>query len=70
MRYYKIQMGYVLNLGTILKSPLKFRNQKWNICKATKIESNVITEKIWFGLFSLFNGISTFVSYQMPKPSL
>ena len=24
----------------------------------------------WFGLVSLFNGISTFVGYLMPKPSL
>ena len=24
----------------------------------------------WFGLVSLFNDISTFVSYLMPKPSL
>ena len=24
---------------------------------------------IWFGLVSLFNGISTFVGYLMPKPS-
>ena len=22
----------------------------------------------WFGLFSLFNGISTFVGYLVPKP--
>ena len=24
---------------------------------------------VWFGLVSLFNGISTFVGYLMPKPS-
>ena len=23
---------------------------------------------VWFGLVSLFNGISTFVGYLMPKP--
>ena len=25
---------------------------------------------VWFGLVSLFNGISNFVGYSMPKPSL
>ena len=25
---------------------------------------------VWFGLVSLFNGISTFVGYLMPKPIL
>ena len=25
-------------------------------------------ERIWFGLVSLFNGISTFVGYVMTKP--
>ena len=27
-----------------------------------------VTMLIWFGLVSLFNGISTFVGYLMPKP--
>ena len=26
------------------------------------------TQKLWFGWVSLFNGISTFVGYLMPKP--
>ena len=31
---------------------------------------NICFDKIWFCLGSLFNGISTFAGYLMPKPSL
>ena len=30
--------------------------------------NEILTFFFWFGLVSLFNGISTFVSYLMPKP--
>ena len=33
--------------------------------------SNILTDNeynLWFGLVSLFNGISTFVGYLMPMP--
>ena len=30
-------------------------------------QSSSITGLVWFGLVSLFNGISTFVGYLMPK---
>ena len=36
-----------------------------------RIEGKVEQSKermVWFGLVSLFNGISTFVGYLMPKP--
>ena len=33
-----------------------------------QILNNSVQYKYWFGLVSLFNGISTFVGYLMPKP--
>ena len=39
-----------------------------NLDKKYKIIIIKETSFIWFGLVSLFNGISTFVGYLMPKP--
>ena len=33
------------------------------VCISTRVSSLV-----WFGLVSLFNGVSTFVGYLMPRP--
>ena len=46
---------------------------KMNSCLVTglfgEMKHSVIVDTCdWFGLVSLFNGISTFVGYLMPKP--
>ena len=43
----------------------KNSNDKWGADRSKGKEEND-----WFHLASLFNGISTFVCYLMPKPSL
>ena len=43
----------------------KFRN----ICIRTGLQCVYHMTETWFGLVSLFNGISTFLGYLIPKPS-
>ena len=66
------------------KEDLALNNQQWLICHKTKLNHFPLLGKGFrkkqkklnkinkgnFGLVSLFNGISTFVGYLMPKPSL
>ena len=54
----KLEISFLLDLKIIM--PLK---------KSVLLQS-LSTEPLWFGLISLFSGISIFVDYLMPKLSL
>ena len=49
---------------------LKGISPKVNILARREFELAYYDVKVWFGLVSLINGISTFLGYLMPKPSL
>ena len=46
----------------------KKKEEKQRRTEDKKIEYDENQKKVRFGLVSLFNGISTFVGYLMPKP--
>ena len=63
----KIHSNQICNIAQTLATDL------WSIKSINHNGSDRYLKKkremIWFGLVSLFNGISTFVGYLMPKPS-
>ena len=64
-----ITMALASNNPIRLICQIKHRNQTneilGSLCGSLKLRNRV---QRWFGLVSLFNGISTFVGYLMPKP--
>ena len=65
--FFPLLKEKVISLRATPRSMKKTRNSNLLVEVESQRHAKNIFKMIWFGLVSLFNGISTFVGYLMPK---